>query len=145
MRTFIVPSLGRTNKWRSFFTDPFQTKEQQEYLMADLVSLAGTLPIFHKENKEQVRLGLLADCMSLVHDYDDRGMLYEDNLSHVAKTAADISGSLAYFLNGLSVMDESNGLKFEGFAGRDLIVSVLNEEEWLDLRERLCRTEYLST
>lgn len=145
MRTFIVPAMGKTNRWRSFFTDQFQTKDQQEILMADLVYMAGTLPIFHKENRQHVRLGLMLDCMSLIQDYDDRGMLYEDDLDYVAKTAADISGDLAYFLNDLSVMEESNGLKFEGFAGRDLIVSVLNEEEWLDLRERLCRTEFLST
>lgn len=113
-------------------------------MMAELVSMAGTLPIFHKENKQNVRLGLMLDCMSLVQDYDDRHMLYEDDLSYVAKTAADISSHLAYYLNDISVMEESNGLKFEGFAGRDLIVSVLNEEEWLDLRERLCRTEFLS-
>lgn len=149
MRKYIIPTNGKIKKWNGFFIEECQTVHVQENLLNELISMATELQVFGRYNKQHVRLSYLLDCMSLVQDVDDRRMLVEDDLSYVAKTAADIGLHLVYFMRDISILTEVGSLRFESFSGSDIIVGVLNDDElfaeaepWLDKKEREWRNAY---
>lgn len=149
MRKFIVPSKGKIKKWTGFFLEKYQSEDVQRNLFEELVSMAADLQVFNRHNKQHVRLAYLIDCMSLVHEVDDMNMLAEEDLTYIARTAADIGLNLVYFMRDISVLDEVGCLRFEGFCGGDFVVSIPDNDELFakveplfDMKEREWRNAY---
>lgn len=137
MHKLIVPTHGRLSLLKRCFEVVYQDDAYQADFIGELVKMASDAPLNFVKNKQHIRLGLSLSCTELVNDCADKAMFIEEDLTYIAKLAADFTSTLAYFMSYTGIVSENQVAVLEGFTNMDVVIKVLQGEEVMEEMERL--------
>lgn len=131
MKKYIVPVKQRVLEWKSFFETCFADEEQLEEAMSLLASMMTALIMDLQFNKPDFYpfITLFERCEEMVGEMCTTGQLSFENAEDVAQLSYEITSGLVAYLKDVSVLRLPSIIKFEGFVGMDICISITAQDD----------------
>lgn len=131
MKKYIVPVKQRVLEWKSFFETCFADEEQLETAMSLLATMMTSLIMDLQFNKQDFNpfISLFERCEGMVDEMCNTGQLSLENVEDVTQLAYEITSGLVAYLKDVSVLKLPSVIKFEGFVGMDICISITEQSD----------------
>lgn len=129
MKKYIVPVKQRVLEWKSFFETCFADEEHLEEAMTLLASLMTSLIMDLQFNKQDHNpfITALERCGEMAEAMGNTGQLDYDKIEDVTQIAYEFTTALVSYLKDVSVLKLPSVIKFEGFVGMDICISITEQ------------------
>lgn len=141
MTKYIVPVKNRVLEWKSFFEECFKDEEALNEAMNVFATMMTTFLMESHLGKAKINpfVLMLERCHELAEQYQVSGQLPEEHTEELAQHAYEFVTGLTAFLKDVGVLKSPSTIKFEGFVGMDIAISVDHIDDQA-LGEDLCQS-----
>lgn len=141
MKKYIVPVKDRVLEWKSFFEACFVDEEALDEAMHMFASMMSSFILDSHFNKTNLSpfVAALEKCLEVAQNHTDGGLVAPEFTEDVAQTAYEFTTGLTAYLKDVGVLKAPSTIKFEGFVGMDIIISIEEHDEKA-LREDICQS-----